>query len=160
MYCPNCGKENSTEQKFCRSCGLSLETVVQSLAEQLPAKQYDQTLQARQRSVERWLNIAAGSGISILVLGVLWGIIYKIIIVKGEILAGSLFLGLILAVIAFALLAIYHESLAKATRQRPLPEPREPQVGGDTAKLPIESQEPVPSVTERTTKRLTVKRKT
>ena len=30
MYCPNCGKTNSPEQRFCRSCGLGLEKIVQS----------------------------------------------------------------------------------------------------------------------------------
>lgn len=34
MYCPDCGKTNSAEQKFCRACGLQLEQVVQSLVAQ------------------------------------------------------------------------------------------------------------------------------
>jgi hypothetical protein len=36
MYCPNCGTEAPVAQKFCRSCGFSLEKVPQLLAEQLP----------------------------------------------------------------------------------------------------------------------------
>jgi hypothetical protein len=31
MFCPNCGKENSTEIKFCASCGTNLEAVSQAL---------------------------------------------------------------------------------------------------------------------------------
>jgi hypothetical protein len=35
MYCPNCGKENSGGQRFCRSCGLSLQTLTRVLGEEL-----------------------------------------------------------------------------------------------------------------------------
>jgi len=38
VYCPDCGKENPSGQKFCRSCGLSLKPVSQALAgEVVPA---------------------------------------------------------------------------------------------------------------------------
>lgn len=71
MYCPNCGKENSAEQKFCRLCGLSLEQAVQSLAEQLPALELDKNLRVRQARVDRLITIVAGGAISIVVGGVL-----------------------------------------------------------------------------------------
>lgn len=32
MHCPNCGKESSIDLKFCRSCGMSLETVSKAIA--------------------------------------------------------------------------------------------------------------------------------
>jgi hypothetical protein len=32
MFCPNCGKDNSHELKFCASCGTNLEAVSQALA--------------------------------------------------------------------------------------------------------------------------------
>jgi hypothetical protein len=31
MFCPNCGRENSREIKFCASCGINLEAVSQAL---------------------------------------------------------------------------------------------------------------------------------
>jgi hypothetical protein len=35
MYCPNCGKENSPEQSFCRACGLRLKAISEVLAREL-----------------------------------------------------------------------------------------------------------------------------
>ncbi|HYL99470.1 MAG TPA: DUF3040 domain-containing protein [Blastocatellia bacterium] len=29
MYCPNCGKKNSGQEKYCRSCGLHLNVIIQ-----------------------------------------------------------------------------------------------------------------------------------
>jgi len=31
MFCPNCGRDNSLERKFCASCGTNLEIVSQAL---------------------------------------------------------------------------------------------------------------------------------
>src|SRR5687768_11314153 len=119
MYCPNCGKTNSEEQKFCRSCGLQLEQVVQSLVQQLTAPDANTKLVEKQHSLDRWIKIVAVSTISLFVGAVLWGIIYSIIIVKGEVLAGSIFLAVILGLILFALLALYRESLAqKPSKQK------------------------------------------
>jgi zinc-ribbon domain len=158
MYCPNCGKTNSADQKFCRSCGLRLEQVVQSLVAQLTAPDADNKLVEKQHSLDRWIKIVAVSTISLFVGAVLWGIIYSIIIVKGEVLAGSIFLAVILGLVLFALLVLYRESLAqKPSKQKvSLPEVQ----ATDTAKLLEEARyEPVPSIVERTTKLLTVDQK-
>ncbi len=32
MFCPNCGRDNSHERKFCASCGTNLEAVSQALS--------------------------------------------------------------------------------------------------------------------------------
>jgi len=32
MFCPTCGKDNSSERKFCASCGTNLEVVSQALS--------------------------------------------------------------------------------------------------------------------------------
>ena len=32
MFCPNCGRDNSRERKFCASCGTNLEAVSQALS--------------------------------------------------------------------------------------------------------------------------------
>lgn len=158
MYCPNCGKTNSGEQKFCRSCGLQLEQVVQSLVSQLTAPDADKTLIERQNNLDRWIKMIAVSTISLFVGAVLWGIIYSIIIVKGEILGGSIFLAIILGILLFALLVLYRESISKKPSKQKSSGPDS--LANDTAKLLSEPRfEPVPSVVERTTELLTVNRK-
>jgi uncharacterized membrane protein YvbJ len=61
MYCPSSGNKTSATQKFCRSCGLGLEKIAQSLAEQAPTR-LDEDLQKRKRRIERWASIAFVSG--------------------------------------------------------------------------------------------------
>ena len=154
MYCPNCGKTNAPEQKFCRSCGLGLEKVIESLVEQLPAAPKDLSLKERQRKIDRWLNIVGTSAISIFVLSVLLGIIFKIIIGKGAFLEGSIFLAIIVGIILFALLALYRDSLSKGSGRRGAQGPSLIK-DADTAKLlPDSLNEPLPSVTEHTTELL------
>jgi hypothetical protein len=38
MYCPNCGKNNPENQKFCSSCGLCLQATSEVLAQELADK--------------------------------------------------------------------------------------------------------------------------
>lgn len=150
MYCPNCGKTNSPDQNFCRACGLSLELTARSLAEQRTPEELEQHLRDRRRRVEKWLNIIGWTAGSALVASVLWGIFYHIIIVKGEVLEGSIFLAFIVGVVLFALLAIYRDSLVKASAKRPVEQEVMP--GRDTARfLPDPCGESIPGVTERTT---------
>ena len=35
MYCPSCGNQNSEDQRFCRSCGLRLDTISQVVKHEL-----------------------------------------------------------------------------------------------------------------------------
>ena len=153
MYCPNCGKTNLTEQKFCRSCGFSLEKTVQSLADQLPALELDKQLRERQRKVDRLIKIVAGSVGSIIAGGVIWAIVYGIIIVKGEVLTGLVFLAFIIGVILFGLLSIYRDSLRKTADTRRLAAPPQ-QLGENTGELLSESHFEPFSITERTTELL------
>jgi hypothetical protein len=39
LFCPNCSSENSQEQRFCRKCGLHLQTIAQVVAHQVNARQ-------------------------------------------------------------------------------------------------------------------------
>ncbi len=158
MYCPNCGKENSAEQNFCRSCGLSLEKAAQSLSEQLPTAKLDKHLQGRRRRVERLLIILGGSAVLVFVISIVWAIIVEIIIGKGHVLGGVIFLGFILGAILAALLVIYRESLYKASSKPLLPR-MAPRSEPTARQLPESYIEPIPSVTERTTELLVAEKK-
>lgn len=159
MFCPHCGKVNSAEQKFCRSCGLSLEKVAQSLAEQLPTGESNKHLQDRQRLVERWLSIVLGSMFAIFVVAILWTLIYKIIIIKGQVLSGLTFLTLFVAAVTALLLVIYRESLRETLSKHQLPQTPSALTEHTAKLLPEPDFEPVPSVTEGTTSPLFVEKK-
>lgn len=154
MFCPHCGKVNAAEQKFCRSCGLSLEKVAQFLAEQLPAAEINKHLQDRQRQIERWISILLGSTFAIFVGAVLWGLVYQIIIIKGEVLGGLIFLAIFVGFVTALLLVVYRESLREAATKRQLSQTTLPLTEHTAKLLPESDLEPIPSVTESTTELL------
>lgn len=77
MYCPNCSAEASTEQKFCRSCGMELQAVAELIRDQTPMVKpesaQEPTFEARQRAMVIWGLIitlgAAAAGASLKILG-------------------------------------------------------------------------------------------
>ena len=154
MFCPNCGSKNSTQQKFCRSCGLSLEKSAQSLVEQIPAK-IDQSLERRKEKLERFGFIA------LCCVGVVGGaalfymIIFNMMLAQGKILGGLAFMTIIicgLSAVFFFNYANYLKETAVKNRLQPPEEMREYET---PAKLLNDSYlEPIPSVTERTTELL------
>lgn len=76
MYCPNCSKEASTEQKFCRACGMELHAVAELVSGQSsaarPESDAHRTFQARHRATIIWGFIltfgsaAVGAGLKLL----------------------------------------------------------------------------------------------
>jgi hypothetical protein len=113
MHCPNCGSGASEDQRFCRSCGLGLEEFSRLLTEKLVAENLTAAPRAgaaRNRALQRiGFSLWVGAG-AILVGGVLWGIISEIIMGKGEVLGGLLFLIFILAIVIGGLLVTYSSS--------------------------------------------------
>lgn len=77
MYCPNCSTEASTEQKFCRSCGMELRGVAELIDDQSPMVKRrscrEPTFAAHQRWMLMWgfIMMFAGvaAGVSLKVLG-------------------------------------------------------------------------------------------
>jgi hypothetical protein len=162
MYCPNCGNQNSADQKFCRSCGLGLQKVAQTLSEQLPTK-LDVSLQQKKEKFEK-LGVAAlsifGAGV---LIPILYGIFYKMMWTQGKVIAGLGLLALII-VLGCGLLSVIlfakANELKETPANRPLPEQPELQPQADTRELLEHSapETPVFSVVDRTTELLPQKR--
>jgi hypothetical protein len=161
MYCPNCGNQTFSEQNFCRSCGLGLEKIAQSLAEQLPT-QIDANQQKQKERIEKQgviaLSIFAAGIIGLL----LYLVVYKVIFVQGRTLEG---LGILafLALISSGLVSVYlfakANEVGQKNKTREISGSDEPLPSTRTAKLLAEGYfEPVPTVTEPTTDLLTMEK--
>jgi len=160
MHCPDCGTKASAGQKFCRTCGFSLEKVEQLIADQKAAAT-EQTALATAGLSDNWLRRLEKWATRVLfalcgVLGglLLWAIIAKVMIEKGRIFQGSVVL-MILAGAALALFLAYLDSerkklaSARSNQQHGLPQAQE------TAKMLAEpNAEMAVSVTEQTTANL------
>ena len=152
MFCPNCGNKNSVDQRFCRSCGLGLEKVSQSLTEQLPNASA-LSLQQQKEKFQR-LGMAAlsvfGFGVGSFILYLLF---YKLMVSQGKVLAG---LGVLafLIVIGCGLASVILFAKANEVKEVPAPriDPAELSPERSTKELLSEAK-PVPmfSVTDRTT---------
>lgn len=163
MFCPNCGAYNSTEQKFCRSCGLNLEKSAESLLEQIPSAESAKLLK-QQRNLEKFGNIAFG-GFGVVLLIAILSIIYWIIttvILTGDSVFGGIML---IAFIVFAALTLtyvaFNEDLKERKQKMNPMLKNELSEKQDTAKLLEEKPfEPIPSVTENSTELFPIENKT
>jgi len=163
MFCPNCGANNSTEQKFCRSCGLNLEKTAESMLEQIPSAESANLLK-QERWLENFGNVAFG-GFGLVLLAAVSAIIYtiftKFILNGSSVLAGILLIAYFVFGILTVMYILFNESLKEKKQKHKL----QAEIGitekKDTAKLLEEKFfEPVPSITENSTELLHAKNKT
>lgn len=113
MFCPNCGANNSTEQNFCRSCGLNLEKSAESLLEQLPSAQ-SAILLKHEKFVEKFGNFAlSGFGIAVLfgVIALVYKIIEKFLLNGTDIFAAVMLIGFVVFAFLSLVFVIINESL-------------------------------------------------
>ena len=151
MFCPNCGKANSVDQKFCRSCGFNLEETARSIVQQLPAGHVEHSLAERRELVEKMLFGLGGVGLTGFVAFLIWRIVVDIIVGMGQVLGGVL-LALVVLILAFlVVLAAYRQDLIDKAAKRPLSSPETPLPEPTTRQLGEPTFEPIPSVTEPTT---------
>ena len=159
MFCPACANPNSVEQKFCRSCGMNLESAAASLLEQYPDGSHAE-MKRQERALERFGKVAFTGFAVALFLGVIaicYTIINKMILSDTQPLAGGLFLAFVIFSALGLAYVIWNESLkekrAKLNQPRELPPPI------PNLELPAPDTNdliPVPSVVEDTTKLLKV----
>ena len=161
MYCPNCGKENSTEQKFCRACGLELDKIVQSLAELKPEKE-NSNIQKRKELFER-LGVFSLSALLVLGFSFLFYkvIYYKLILFGADVLEAFAIAFLFI----FGLLTVfffnYHKFFSENFSSSSFRENEKKFSSKETKKLLEEKFiEPVASVTENSTEILYAENKT
>lgn len=151
MYCPNCGKTNSSENKFCRACGLNMEDATRSLIDQLPAVEHDRRIVERKRLVENVLLKIGGVGLAAFILLILWVIVTEIIIGKGQLVGGIIGVLFVLGMSSALALVAYRQFLIEATAKRKLPAAGTPIMDAATRQLTDPYFEPAQSVTESTT---------
>src|SRR5215210_256926 len=79
MNCPKCGLQALPDQKFCRSCGDSLQMVTQPLAEHATVSHLDRTPAIVSKHVKQRANSPALWGFIIMFIGVAIGVIGKML---------------------------------------------------------------------------------
>lgn len=163
MFCPNCGANNTTEQKYCRACGLNLEETALSLLAQIPSAE-SAALLRRQRQLEKFGNVAFG-GFGIVLLAGIGTVIYLIVsklIFSGQNVFGGILLVAFIIFAALSLAYVFFNEELKERRKKtnPLFE-----IGAEkkieTGKL-LEARpfEPIGSVTENSTELFHAENKT
>jgi len=148
MYCPNCGKENPEEPRFCRACGLGLQTISQVLVNELSAtKSDDSSLEIVEPEQKRWRNPLL-YGFLMLLLGMAIVIFGKKIAVE-QLIAD---IGTLIALLGIGLFAFKGVSLIRA-QSISSPQSKTLLEAKPTTELPpaLPPGEPA-SVTERTTR--------
>jgi hypothetical protein len=169
MYCPNCATETAIDQKFCRSCGMSLALVSQAMSSQSlvpgisgrqPSIAADEDASEDRRSkFMRWGFVLLFAGLVFTILmGVSGDEIQKISVPLGHFVNSLAGLGaaILLAGVGLVIYAGLLPSIKapKPPRGRAIPPPpttiNHPITSPTTASMEPVAQ-PLPSVAEHTT---------
>ena len=153
MHCPSCGTDTTLDQRFCRSCGMGLETVSKLVAEHSSAEvlKFEKSLTEkimRQRMYNslKWGMISLILGMAVLT------VVKTLALDKTFNLVGALLLFLAMGLMCYSVLAPIRDG-SPASRKFPRPDRSgEFPEAEDTKELPpARIPVPVASITERTT---------
>ena len=163
MFCPNCGTNNSAEQKFCRSCGINLGVIAESLLLQLTTAR-DANSSKKERSIENLRNFALsriGLALLISVIPLIAGIFLKVILMDGNIVFGILMIFCAVLAELIMLLICFNQSVKEKKAKMNPALTSELSAAKNTGKL-LEQKpfEPVQNVMENSTELLFVENKT
>jgi hypothetical protein len=150
MFCPNCNSKNSTDQKFCRRCGLNLQEINQHLLKQLE----NSNIKRKPQAIER---LGAVGTTGLLGMGVFGVLFLMYLVIFRFILSGStesIVLGaMLLAFLIFASITLAYVILTEIKKEDKF---KNNHFGSDfhTNLLEEKPFEPIISVTENTTELL------
>jgi len=154
MFCPNCGNQAASDQKFCRSCGMNLQKVTPALIEHLAETGPDQLQMETSAEVRRRMRRNVLWGTAIMFIGVAYGIIGKVMIHE-DIVSGA---GALISIIGMFWLvySLISVGFGSMSAPRDLSRPGKLPDAKTTAQLtperaPEKALGVMPSVVERTT---------
>lgn len=157
MFCPNCAAPNADEHSYCRRCGLKLDAIAKTVAEQFPSEEYAE-LTKRIHRFEKIgvfsLSVAAIIAFSMLIVKTFE---YKVILFGPN----FLFYAAIAACVVFALFSVYcfnYKEFINFDKLNPrLPAPEKDVIEKFTTSKLIEERRFEPaSVTEHSTELLEI----
>src|ERR1041384_5418174 len=148
MHCPSCGKPATTDQQFCRACGMSLETVGKLVAKHTGSPAVAQAKLERgeaERAIVRsmfnwmiWGMLLVGIGVVMVVINKNFPIGYWFRLLSSLLVLGGM--------------GIATGGVLNAVRRGTLPRSQPDTNELPTSPIPAE----LPSVTERTTQLIAV----
>ena len=149
MNCPGCDLQTLPDQKFCRSCGASLQMTTRPLAEFVTVSDLERTPAIISKGGQQRTNGLALSGFIAMFFGVAISVIGKMLM-HAEVVT---VVGVLLFLVGMFLTVYPYLSPARRHKYDSIPS-SEPEVltQSQPAKyLPQEAIEDIPSITERTT---------
>jgi hypothetical protein len=153
MHCPNCGIQTSIEQKFCRSCGMSLTVVAEAMVAHQAAAGSDMPLVENDKRALRRMGFGLFWGIVMLFIGA------GVLGVNKRLFHGDLVWLLGLIMVLAGTIGSAYAVISPLWQQRTKPrkatgDQRSTGLEGSIQTLPEGLPAPLPSITEQTTTRL------